>query len=141
MEECWRLHTKSPHAQGARSQAEPSNPGFTPLITLKRPGSVNATRTPSNQSGAAPPTPGAVPLPHAAKQDAIGAAACQDSASAPEPSAEPAPEPSAEPPPSPALSANASSHRAIPGYSLPRARDSRAFPDVTQSYFSSKSDH
>jgi len=116
------------------AQAEPSNPGFTPLITLKRPGTVNATRTPSQQPGAAPPTPGAGLLPHAAAQDAGGAAACQENAAAPEPSAEPTTRP--------ALSANTFPHRAIPGYSLPRSsRLARAFPDVKQSYFSSKRDH
>lgn len=38
----------------SNTQAEaPSNPGFTPLITLKRPGTVNATRTPSQPAAGA----------------------------------------------------------------------------------------
>ena len=41
-----RLILLSPQAEG------PSNAGFTPLITLKRPGTINATRTPS-QAGVA----------------------------------------------------------------------------------------
>ncbi len=56
---CLLVRVCSHPACRARAQAEaPSNPGFTPLITLKRPGTVNATRSPAHPPGAEPPARG-----------------------------------------------------------------------------------
>jgi len=109
----------------ARAQAEaPSNPGFTPLITLKRPGTVNATRSPAHPPGAEPPAGGggaaggdaggAAPArPHVPAQTAgQGSAATPDYAASP-----PHPQPGA---------ASASPLQATPGSSShPRGRRTR----------------